>query len=237
MDQQQPQQPGAQQQQQPPQQQPQRQPQPHQQPPQQQDDAYGDGSSPPSSSESLLYFAYGSMCNHVSLNRRQLFPSWSRPAVLAGYRLTFQLGARVQWTDEGGACAAATEHPEPAVTRAGGMANIVPDASGRVHGILHRVTLAEFKVLQGIEMHYATIELQCDAYGPHAGAASSALAASGCSGDGLATAAGAPSTSAASVTATAFIVHADKLAEMTAAHPERQNALPSERYIRIISAG
>jgi hypothetical protein len=40
-----------------------------------------------------LYFAYGSMCNPVSLNRRGLFPTASSPAQLQGYRLAFQLGA------------------------------------------------------------------------------------------------------------------------------------------------
>lgn len=43
--------------------------------------------------QKLLYFAYGSMCNPVSLNRRGMYPTASCPAQLQGYRLAFQLGA------------------------------------------------------------------------------------------------------------------------------------------------
>jgi hypothetical protein len=42
--------------------------------------------------QQLWYFAYGSMCNLASLNRRSLYPAASHPAALPGYKLAFQLG-------------------------------------------------------------------------------------------------------------------------------------------------
>jgi hypothetical protein len=40
----------------------------------------------------LWYFAFGSMCNPTSLNRRGIFPTASHPAQLPGYKLAFELG-------------------------------------------------------------------------------------------------------------------------------------------------
>jgi hypothetical protein len=48
----------------------------------------------------LWYFAYGSMCNPVSLSRRELFPTASHPASLAGYRVAFELGKKACWCCE-----------------------------------------------------------------------------------------------------------------------------------------
>jgi hypothetical protein len=48
----------------------------------------------------LWYFAYGSMCNPVSLSRRELFPTASHPASLAGYRVAFEMGEKACWWHE-----------------------------------------------------------------------------------------------------------------------------------------
>jgi hypothetical protein len=147
----------------------------------------------------LLMFAYGSMCNPVSLNRRQLFPSASTPAVLQGYRLAFELS--------------------------GGMANIVREEGGVTHGVLHTVTRAEFDVLKGIELHYATIEVRVTPYSSR-------------SGSGAAAGGGSSAAPAETVTAAAFIVQREALDAMKAQHPEwLADPLPSDRYLRIISAG
>lgn len=187
-----------------------------------------------SSSSRMLYFAYGSMCNPVSLNRRGLFPTASTPALLKGYRLTWQLGE----TDEGvvvphALCCCLALHPftlpTPAASPTGGMANIVPDTSSSCHGVVHTVTEAEFAILKEIESSYETLEASVIPYAPAASA--------GISDPHQHHASTAAGSSAATMTATAFIVHQSALTAMAQEHPEWANSLPSDRYIRIITAG
>lgn len=88
------------------------------------------------------YFAYGSMCNPVSLSKRGIQPvSPSLPATISGYDLQFSYG---------------------------GMANlVVADASSKVHGILHKVTPEHFKTLCEIESGYDTMAVPATPYQPH----------------------------------------------------------------------
>jgi hypothetical protein len=86
----------------------------------------------------LWYFAYGSMCNPVSLKRRGIHPRASLPAKLEGYSLLFNT--------------------------TGGMANIEPSPDSSFHGILHLITEDMFKVLHEIEAVYDAIDVPCVPY-------------------------------------------------------------------------
>jgi hypothetical protein len=142
------------------------------------------------------------------------------------------------------------------------MANIVADPNSTCHGVLHRVTHKEFAVLKEIESNYETAQLLVMPYKPHVYSSNSNK---GSTGAGQSSAAGwaaptnglsaAPSTSAAAdagadgssdsakgvlgtpVMATAFIAPPAGIAAMVQEHPEWGNSLPSDRYIRIITAG
>lgn len=160
----------------------------------------------------LLYFAYGSMCNPVSLSRRGLLPASSRPALLAGYRLAFQLG---------------------------GMANIVAQPGAACHGVLHAITPAMWAALCQIEASYDSAELQVQPYQPF-GAGSSGDAAAGdggSSGSSGADALRAVVPSGPAELARAFIVTPEAQAKIQEEHPSWHVEPPSERYVRIITEG
>ena len=86
----------------------------------------------------VAYFAFGSMCNAVSLKRRSIFPAESHPAALLDYELAFHLN--------------------------GGMANIVPAPGALVHGVVHTITRAEFDALAKIEAIYSFTAVSCTPY-------------------------------------------------------------------------
>ena len=86
----------------------------------------------------LWYFAYGSMCNPVSLKRRGTIPRASLPAKLEGYRLVF--------------------------STAGGMANIEPSSDSCFHGIVHLITDKMFTIIDEIEAVYDNIDVPCLPY-------------------------------------------------------------------------
>ena len=96
------------------------------------------GSIPEPQDGELWYFAYGSMCNPVSLKRRGIIPRASLAAKLEGYRLVF--------------------------STAGGMANIEPSSDSYFHGILHLITDKMFTVLCAIEATYDTVDVPCLPY-------------------------------------------------------------------------
>lgn len=182
--------------------------------------------------DSLLYLAFGSMCNPISLARRGLKPSYSQPAVLEGFQLVFQLGActccrqqrrrmhTLHSTHVLPCC------PAPAVCTylLGGMANILEAPGSKIHGVLHRVTQAEFEVLTEIESNYETVSIPVTPYTPHSSATHADSSTTN-------------SNSNSTVTATAFIVRPPATEAMLQHHPEWANSLPSDRYIRIITAG
>uniref|UniRef100_A0A383VZE1 Gamma-glutamylcyclotransferase n=2 Tax=Tetradesmus obliquus TaxID=3088 RepID=A0A383VZE1_TETOB len=174
-----------------------------------------------SSEGSVWYFAFGSMVNIVGLKRRGLIPYESQPALIHGYRLAFQLG---------------------------GMANLVPDAAATCHGVLHHVTADMFKVLCKIEATYDIITVTATPYTPYSSSRSSscdcaeAPAAASQQAPAVASAlaaapAAAPGTHGSPLTATAFIVQPEHMAQQQQEHPEWHSSLPSDRYIRIITAG
>jgi hypothetical protein len=135
---------------------------------------------------------------------------------------------------------------------ADGMANLVPDASATCHGVLHHVTADMFKVLCKIEATYDIITVTATPYTPYSSSSSGHVESSSSSGCVNASAearsateapaaaaapASAPGTHGSPVTATAFIVQPEHLAKLEQEHPEYHSSLPSERYIRIITAG
>ncbi|WP_394850736.1 gamma-glutamylcyclotransferase [Pendulispora brunnea] len=89
---------------------------------------------------STWYFAYGAnMSRRVFVERRGMRPLESEIASLQGYRLAFAL--------KGFAVV------EPA------FATLLPDASGTVHGVLHRLGEADLERLEKLEDEYERCEL------------------------------------------------------------------------------
>jgi hypothetical protein len=113
-----------------------------------------------------------------------------------------------------------------------GMANLVPDAAATCHGVLHHVTADMFRVLCKIEATYDIITVTATPYTPYSSSRNFAEAPAA-----AAAPAAAPGTHGSPLTATAFIVQPEHLAKLEQEHPEYRRSLPSERYIRIITAG
>ena len=83
-------------------------------------------------SDTLWYFAIGSMTNSVALRQRKLSPVRSYPALLRGFRLEF-LGQ-------------------------GGFASAVADETSSFHGVLHEMTLPQMEQLDTIEAGYDRVK-------------------------------------------------------------------------------
>lgn len=86
---------------------------------------------PSNDKEHINYFAIGSMMNPISLKARQLHPVESYPAEILDYELLF-LGKMA-------------------------MAFAMPTPGKSFHGVLHKMTEADMKVLDGIEITYERI--------------------------------------------------------------------------------
>ncbi len=74
------------------------------------------------------------MINPTSLRYRHIHPLSSRPAILHGYRLTFEGAA--------------------------GMASIMPDADAHFHGVLHVLKHEQMSELDKIESVYGRMDVQ-----------------------------------------------------------------------------
>ncbi|NRB20188.1 MAG: gamma-glutamylcyclotransferase [Rhodobacteraceae bacterium] len=95
----------------------------------------------------INYFGYGSNLDSTSLRAKGVIPSRSRPAVLTGWRLRFNV-----------------EHFFP---HEGGMGNIeeTGDPADQVHGVLHTCSDADLSALDRVEAYgigYDRIEVQLD---------------------------------------------------------------------------
>lgn len=130
------------------------------------------------------------------------------------------------------------------------MANLVASKSSSCHGILHQVTQEHFKVLCGIESGYDVMAVPATPYQPYNSAATPtangnsssnhSVAVNGnCNGKLNSSSNGtAPGSPMSPVTAHAFIIHPEKLDELSKLHPEwKDNQIPTERYITIITQG
>jgi cation transport regulator ChaC len=121
------------------------------------------------------------------------------------------------------------------------MANIVADADSSCQGVVHRVTEQEFEVLKEIESNYETTQLPVIPYQPYSSSRKQDAADGSCTDNAPAAPAdsdaAAPFVPGRPVTAIAFIVQPAGIAAMMQQHPEWGSSLPSDRYIRIITAG
>jgi hypothetical protein len=120
------------------------------------------------------------------------------------------------------------------------MGNLVADESGSCHGILHHVTLDQFKVLCGIESGYDVMAVPATPYQPYCSNSSSDVANgnhSSTNGNKDSSSV-APGTPLSPVMAQAFIIHPEKLSQLKKVHPDWETKLlPTERYITIITQG
>jgi hypothetical protein len=196
--------------------------------------------SPPST---VLYLAYGSMCNRTSLERRGLFPSVSAPAVLPGWTLRFDNTGGMADVLHGLPPTSASSGEEDEKTHHGPVYCVpttaatlnADDADGNetkttpppyLHGVLHSITEKEWETLAAIEAVYSWRELPVIPYGPRAAALIEAAAAARGGG------------ALSSVLARVFIGNPEaKTTSSGSNNPSHAHELPTDRYVGIICAG
>lgn len=200
-----------------------------------------------SPSTTVLYLAYGSMCNRESLRRRGINPSLSCPAILRGWTLTFDNVGGMADVLEGlppaldppdgeqqkqhqhGPVFCLPPPPPPRDGKEGGGDSGDHDQAAPpplLHGVLHVLTPQEWDALAAIEAVYGWRELPVRPYGPRAPAMLAAAAAAAADGG-------------PEVLARVFVAAASakQQQQQRGGHESHAHDLPTDRYLGIICMG